>query len=137
MFKPYHYFNHDADVGIEAVGKTQEQAFEYAASAMFAIMTHPSLVLPLQKVHVEFDEPDQELALVEWLNRLLGLARLANLVLGSFELKRDGQHYVGEAWGMPWKKGSERGTEVKGATLTALKVAQDGKRWRVRCIVDV
>lgn len=137
MFRPYHYFDHEADIGIEAVGKTPEEAFENAASAMFAVMTHPSLVLPLQRVHVEFDEADRELALVEWLNRLLGLARLGNLVLGSFELRREGDHYTGEGWGMPWKKGAERGTEVKGATLTELKVAQDGKRWRVRCVVDV
>lgn len=137
MFKPYHYFNHEADVGIEAVGKTQEAAFENAASAMFAVMTHPSLVLPLRRVHVEFDEPDQELALVEWLNRLLGIAHMANLVLGSFELKREGDHYSGDGWGMPWKKGAERGTEVKGATLTELKVEQHGKRWLARCVVDV
>jgi SHS2 domain-containing protein len=137
MFAPYHYFNHDADIGIEAEGKTLEAAFEHAANAMFAIMTHPSLVLPERKVYVEFDEPDRELALVEWLNRLLAQARLAGLVLGSFELRRDGDHYRGESWGMPWQKGAERGTEVKGATLTELKVAQDGKHWRVRCVVDV
>lgn len=137
MFAPYRYFDHEADVGIEAHGKNLTEAFENAASAMFAIMTHPALVLPERKVHVEFDEADPELALVEWLNRLLAQARLAGLVLGSFELRQEGDHYIGAAWGMHWKKGAERGTEVKGATLTELKVAQDGKRWRVRCVVDV
>lgn len=137
MLRPYRYFDHEADVGIEAYGKTPEAAFENAASATFAIMTHPSLILPERQVHVEFDEPDQELALVEWLNRLIAQARLAGLVLGSFELKREGNHYTGEAWGMPWKKGAERGTEVKGATLTELRVVQDGKRWLARCVVDV
>lgn len=133
----YHYFDHEADIGIEAYGKTPEEAFENAACATFAVMTHPSLILPDRRVHVEFDEPDRELALVEWLNRLIAQARLAGLVLGSFELKRDGGHYVGDAWGMPWKKGAERGTEVKGATLTQLKVTQEGARWRARCVVDV
>ena len=137
MFTPYRYFDHDADVGIEAEGKTQEAAFNNAASAMFAIMTHPSLVLPERQVRVEFDEADRELALVEWLNRLLAQARLAGLVLASFDLKRDGDHYAGQAWGMPWKQGGERGTEVKGATLTELNVAEEGKHWRVRCVVDV
>ena len=137
MFSHYRYFDHEADIGIEAWGKTPEAAFEYAASAMFAVMTHPSLVLPLHQVHVEFDEPDRELALVEWLNRLIAQAHLAGLVLGSFELKREGDHYSGEAWGMPWKKGAERGTEVKGATLTELQVVPDGQRWLARCVVDV
>jgi SHS2 domain-containing protein len=137
MFAPYRYFDHEADIGIEARGKTLEAAFEHAAGAMFAIMTHPALILPERQVYVEYDEADPELALVEWLNRLLAQARLAGLVLGSFELKRDGDHYSGQAWGMTWKKGAERGTEVKGATLTELKVFQDGKEWRVRCVVDV
>lgn len=137
MLRHYRYFDHEADIGIEARGKTPEAAFEYAASAMFAIMTHPSLVLPERRVQVEFDEPDRELALVEWLNRLLAQARLAGLVLGSFSLRREGDHYSGEAWGMPWKKGAERGTEVKGATLTELRVAPDGKGWLARCVVDV
>jgi len=133
----YRYFDHVADIGIEASGKTPEEAFENAACAMFGVMTHPSLILPLRAVHVEFDEPDRELALATWLNRLLAQARLAGLVLGSFELKHTGDRYAGTAWGMPWKKGAERGTEVKGATLTELSVVQDGKRWRVRCVVDV
>jgi SHS2 domain-containing protein len=133
----YRYFDHEADIGIEATGKTPEEAFENAACAMFGVMTHPSLILPERQVQVEFDEPDRELALATWLNRLLAQARLAGLVLGAFELTRDGEHYTGKAWGMPWKKGAERGTEVKGATLTALSVIQDGKRWRARCVVDV
>jgi SHS2 domain-containing protein len=137
MLMPYHYFDHEADIGIEALGATIEETFENAASAMFAVMTPPALVLPERRVSVEFDEPDLELAMVEWLNRLLAQARLAGLVLGSFELKREGSHYLGAAWGMPWKKGAERGTEVKGATLTGLSVATHGKGWRARCVVDV
>ncbi|MDD5367084.1 MAG: archease [Gallionellaceae bacterium] len=137
MFAPYHYFDHEAGIGIEARGKTVTEAFENAASAMFAVMTHPSLILPERMVRVEFDAADPELALVEWLNRLLGQARLAGLVLGSFDLKREGDHYTGAAWGMHWKKGAERSTELKGASLTGLKVAQEGKRWQVRCVVDV
>jgi SHS2 domain-containing protein len=137
MLTEYRYFDHEADIGIESFGKTQEAAFENAACAMFGVMTHPSLILPDREVHVAFEEPDPELALVEWLNSLLAQARLAGLVLGSFELHREGDHYVGHAWGMPWKKGAERGTEVKGATLTELKVERGAKHWHVRCVVDV
>lgn len=133
----YHYFNHDADIGIEAEGPTLESAFEHAACAMFAIMCPPAMVLSDREVRVEFDEPDQELALAEWLNKLLAQARLEGLMLAGFELQRDGDHYSGKGWGIPWKPGADRGPEVKGATLTQLKVAQEGKRWRVRCVVDV
>lgn len=137
MFAPYRYFDHEADIGIEAHGKTLEAAFEHAAGAMFAIMTHPALILPERQVRVEFDQPDPELALVEWLNRLLAQARLAGLVLGSFELHRDGDHYAGAAWGMTWKQGAERGTEVKAATRSELKVTEGDRQWQVRCVVSV
>jgi SHS2 domain-containing protein len=137
MTHTYHYFDHEADIGIEAYGKTLEQAFENAALAMFAIMAHPATVIPEHRVEVEFAEPDMELALVEWLNRLLAQARMRGLVLNAFKLERWGPVYRGEAWGMPWKPGLERGTEVKGATLTMLKVEQVKKGWQVQCVVDV
>jgi SHS2 domain-containing protein len=31
----------------------------------------------------------------------------------------------------------ERGTQVKGATLTALSVRQQGEGWEARCVVDL
>jgi protein archease len=133
----YQYFDHDADIGIEARGKTLEEAFENTALAMFAIMAHPATVIPERRVEVVFSEPDTELALVEWLNRLLAQARMRGMVLNAFKLERDGELYRGEAWGMPWKPGLERGVEVKGATLTMLKVEGQKEGWQVRCVVDV
>jgi SHS2 domain-containing protein len=133
----YDYFDHEADIGIEAQGKTVEDAFESAALAMFAIMAHPATVIPEREVQVEFEEADRELALVTWLNQLLGQARLRGLVFCAFKLQRQGDTWKGAAWGMPWKPGADRGTEVKGATLTMLKVEQSPKGWRVRCVVDV
>ncbi|MCS6787222.1 MAG: archease [Thiobacillaceae bacterium] len=137
MVTEYRYFDHEADIGIEAEGRSLEEAFENAALAMFAVMAEPSTVLPERQVSVEFDEPDAEYALVKWLNGLLAQARLHGLVLCGFELTRDDGHWRGTAWGMPWRPGAERGTEVKGATLTALKVEQTAKGYRVRCVVDV
>lgn len=138
MTRPqYDYFDHEADIGIEARGKSLEAAFENAALATFAIMAHPATVIPEREVRLEFEEADVELALVTWLNQLLGQARLRGLVFCAFELKRDGDRWAGSAWGMPWRPGEDRGTEVKGATLTMLKVDETPKGWRARCVVDV
>ncbi|MCU0841217.1 MAG: archease [Thiobacillaceae bacterium] len=137
MHPVYRYFDHEADIGIEAEGRTLEEAFQSAALAMFAIMAEPATVIPERRVTVEFEEADAEYALVAWLNGLLVQARLAGLVFCAYELKRDGDHWTGEAWGMPWRSGADRGTEVKGATLTQLKVERTPKGWRVRCVVDV
>ncbi len=133
----YRYFDHEADIGIEADGKTLEQAFENAACAMFAIMAHPATILPEREARVEFEEADPEYALVTWLNQLLAQARLRGLVFASFELTRVDGKWRGKAWGMPWKWVGERGTEVKGATLTMLRVETTPRGWRARCVVDV
>lgn len=137
MTSTYRYFDHEADIGIEAEGGTLEAAFTAAALAMFAVMAEPATVIPERRVQIVFDEADPEYALVTWLNQLLAQARLHGLVFCRFELKRQGEHWQGEAWGMPWRPGADRGTEVKGATLTQLKVDETANGWRVRCVVDV
>ena len=137
MDEPYAYFEHDADMGIVGRGKRIEEAFEHAATAMFAMMADPAQVRPQASVAIEFEEADVELALVTWLNLLLGQARSRALVFGRFRLRRDGARWSGTAEGEPWRDGLERGVEVKGATLTGLAVTQQDGIWDARCVVDV
>lgn len=134
---PDDYFDHDADIGIIGRGPTLERAFESAATATFALMADPQQVRGLGSVEVDFEEVDPELALVQWLNGLIGASRVQGLALGRFSLLRDGTHWIGRAWGDPWSSMHERGVEVKGATLTALSVSQDASGWQARCVVDV
>jgi SHS2 domain-containing protein len=131
------YFDHDADIGIRVCAATLERAFEMAAEAMFAVMVDLSAVGEAEHIEFSFEEADLELALVQSLNRLLAESRTHGLALKRFAVRREDDHWLGEAWGAPWQKDSERGTEVKGATLTALSVAQEGDHWQVQCVVDV
>jgi SHS2 domain-containing protein len=135
----FSYFEHDADVGVIGRGATLERAFESAAEATFAIMADPqSLLRESQEVSVSFTEDDIELALVQWLNALLGAARERGAVFRRFALTHDGSRWSGRAWGEPWREDMERGTEVKGATLTMLSVRQaEGAGWEARCVIDV
>lgn len=134
----FSYFEHDADVGIVGRGETLEEAFESAAAAAFAVMADPRSLRESEEVPVSFVEDDVELALVQWLNALLGAARERGVVFGRFALSRDGARWSGRAWGEPWRGDLERGTEVKGATLTMLSVRQTGgARWEARCVIDV
>jgi SHS2 domain-containing protein len=91
-----------------------------------------------QEVQVSFVEDDLELALPQWLNALIGAAREGGAVFRRFALSREGSRWNGRAWGEAWREDTERGTEVKGATLTMLSVKQnDGGGWEARCVVDV
>jgi SHS2 domain-containing protein len=133
----YRYFEHGADIGICGRGASLEEAFVQAATAMFAIMVDPQTVRPEVDVAVDFEESDAEFALVRWLNALLAQARELGIVLGRFELCRSGDRWHGTGRGERWREAHARGTEVKGATLTALSVRQDGDGWQAGCVVDV
>ncbi len=131
------YFDHDADIGIIGQGKTLEEAFEGAAAATFAIMADPAQVRGEGSIQFDFDEEDPELALVTWLNTLLAEARTHALVFGQFRLRRENSHWHGEARGEPWRDDLDRGVEVKGATLTMLRVSRGPDGFEARCVVDV
>ncbi len=131
------YFDHDADVGVVGRGARVEDALVGAARAVFALTTRLEDVRPLERIEIAFDEADPEFALVTWLNQLLARAHERGLALGAFTLARDGEHWRGEAWGEPWREGLERGTDVKGATLTMLAVKPVAGGWEARCVVDV
>jgi len=131
------YFEHDADIGIIGRGATVERAFESAAEAAFAVAADLQSLRETQELSVSFVEDDIELALPQWLNALIGAARGRGVVLRRFALSRDGSRWSGRAWGEPWRADMERGTEVKGATLTMLSVKQRDGDWEARCVIDV
>ncbi len=131
------YFEHEADIGVIGHGATLAAAIADAARATFAVMTDLEQVEPRLHVAFSIDESDPEFALVTLLNRLLAEARLHGAVFGRFAVEGDGGHWRVEAWGEPWRDALPRGTEVKGATLTMLKVSKTDTGWEARCVVDV
>ena len=135
--KSHGYFDHDADIGIIGRGSTLEEAFEAAAEAMFSIMAETLPENSQTEIGFDFEEEDTEFALVRWLNTLIAYAQSRSLLIGKFSLRREGALWHGEAWGTPWGPQIERGVEVKGATLTMLRVEEKEGRWEARCIVDV
>ena len=137
MSRSHDLFEHDADHGVIGRGSTIEEAFVAAAEATFGLMADLDRIEPREAVAIEFEEADPELALVIWLNALLGHARDRRLAFGRFELRRDGARWRGRAAGERWRPDLERGIEVKGATLTMLAVRESAAGWEARCIVDV
>lgn len=135
--RDFDYFAHDADTGIIGRGRSVEEAFEAAARAVYEIMADTAAIRPERTVTVSFDEDDVEIALVRWLNGLLGEARAEGLILGDFRLRRRDGHWQGVGRGEPWRDDLVRRVEVKGATLTALSVREADGICEARCVVDV
>lgn len=131
------YFDHEADIGIIGRGQSIEDAFVSAAESVFNIMVDISTIKSTQSIDIEFKEDDLEFALVAWLNHLINEAYTNGLIFGKFALNKNNNHWKGKAWGEPWRDDLERGTEVKGATLTMLSVKKINNEWEARCVVDV
>jgi len=139
MLPRWEHFEHDADVGVRGWGHTRAEAFEQAAVAMTAAITDPELVRPLTRVELNLPDDDEELLLTDWLNALVYEMDTRHMLFGRFSVRIDRRRLSAVAEGEPVDaKRHHPAVEVKGATLTELKVAQqpDGS-WVAQCVVDV
>ncbi|MHC4133362.1 MAG: archease [Planctomycetota bacterium] len=132
-------FDHQADIGVAGEGTTLAAAFAAGARAMFAIMYDLDRVALRTDVRITCSASDDELLFVRWLNTLLAEADVRGLVFGDFDLAEVADHRIdGVARGEPYDPSRHgRGVEVKGATLTELRVARGPAGWRAQTVVDV
>ncbi len=138
----WEHFPHDADVGIRGFGTTPGDAFTQAALAMLAVMTDPDKVRPLQSIEIECTAPDLETLFVDWLNRLVFEMATRKVLFSQFDVAiENGFRLTATVRGEPIDDGRhEPAAEIKGATYTALSVAQDQDRcdcWHAQCVLDV
>jgi tRNA nucleotidyltransferase (CCA-adding enzyme) len=133
----WEHFPHGADVGLRGFGKSSAEAFEQAALALTAVVTHAE-VTPKVQVEVSCEAPDLELLFVEWLNAIIYEMAVRNMLFSKFSVRIDGTRLTGTLWGEPVDVARHQpACEPKGATYTALKVAEDPGGWSAACIVDV
>ena len=134
----WEHFPHDADVGLRGWGATPAEAFEQAAYALTAVVTH-ARVEPKISVWLTREAPDLELLFVEWLNAIIYERAVRNMLFGRFAVRIDDGRLQGTLWGEPVDvERHAPACEPKGATYTALRVAQDlDGTWCAGCIVDV
>lgn len=134
----WEHFPHLADVGVRGFGPTMEAAFAQAALALTAAITEPAGVAPRTRVDIACRAPDDELLLAEWLNALIYEMATRRMLFSRFAVRIQGQTLTGEAWGEAIDRERHApAAEAKGATLTALKVAEEGGVWVAQCVVDV
>ena len=134
----WRHFPHGADIGVSGHGPSMAQAFEQAAMALIAVMIDPEQVRPVQAVPIRCDAPDPETLLVDWLNAVVYAIATRAMLFGRFEVQIEDSHLTATAYGEPIDPARHHpAVEIKGATYTALRVAQEGDRWVAACVVDV
>jgi SHS2 domain-containing protein len=138
MAAHWEHFPHEADMGIRGVGATKAQAFEQAALAMTAVVTDPQAVKDERLVHLECEASDDELLFADWLNSLIYEMSAHKMLFSRFSVQLEGQRLLGDAWGEPVDPMRHHpAVEIKGATYTALRVAQENGEWVAQTVVDV
>ena len=135
----WEHFPHEADMGVRGFGRSKEEAFEQAAVALTAVISDPESIEAKEMVEIACEAPDDELLLVNWLNAVVYEMATRQMLFGRFRVALDGTALRGQAWGESIDvERHDPAVEVKGATCTNLKVAQDDTgRWFAQCVVDV
>jgi len=135
----WEHYEHGADIGVRGVGPTKAAAFEQAALALTAVVTDPAEVAALESVEIRCEAPDDELLLADWLNALVFEMAVRRMLFSRFRVEIEDGRLTGQATGEPTSPERHRpAVEVKGATLTTLRVARaDDGRWTAQTVVDV
>ena len=134
----WEHFAHGADIGIRGIGPFPADAFEQAGIALTAVITDPDRVRSRGGLDIACAAPDLELLLVDWLNALIYQMATRHMLFSRYEVHIDGSRLQAKVWGeLVDRLEHAPAVEIKGATFTALKVAEIDGEWIAQCVVDV
>ncbi len=140
---PFELIEHKADVGIRGIGDSLSKAFEEAGKALFFVMAELGEVRTREEVKVVVHGDSRENLLVEWLNELLYLKDVREMLFSQFkvkEIRQKGEKWelIGAAFGEKIDLSRHRvKTEVKAASYSGLKVGEENGKFVAQCVVDV
>jgi tRNA nucleotidyltransferase (CCA-adding enzyme) len=135
----WEHFPHGADVGIRGRGRTLAEAFAQAGRALTGTICDVARVRPQDGIDIACQAPAPDLLFLDWINALVYEMATRRMLFGAFDVWTDGASLRARARGEPVDRARHQpAVEVKGATVTGLRVAQepDG-RWVAQCVVDV
>jgi len=138
MDKDFEILDHTADVGIIAYGADIKQAFANAARGLFSLITELDDVQEVLRRDIKVIATDEESLLVEWLNALIYLFDVENIIFKRFEIIHLNNTLL-KARGYGEKVNKTRHklkTGVKAATYHMLKINKDDG-YQVQVLFDI
>ncbi len=138
MEKDFEIVDHTADVGIIAYGADISQAFANAARALFSLITELDDVAEVLYRDTKLTAPDEESLLVEWLNELIYLFDVENIVFKRFDITQlNNTRLKARSYGEKVDSSKHKlKTGVKAATYHMLKVDR-GDVCKVQVLFDI
>jgi SHS2 domain-containing protein len=130
-----------SDVLFEAFGKTEEELFENAAEAVFAVQAKIDEIKPVEKLEFKFGGEDLKHTLFRFLNDLIAEAEIAELFLSKFDVKlekaADGK-YKGKVTARGEPISPQKGeTVVKAVTLYKFDVQKTDNGFKATVVCDI
>ena len=94
MEKGFDILDHTADIGIIAYGVDLKQTFANAATGLFSLITDLDKVVEVTYRDIELTAPDMESLLVDWLNELVYIFDVENMLFKRFDISQLDQNWL-------------------------------------------
>jgi len=137
--KRFEILDHTADIGLLVYGEDLKSLFENAGEAFFNLITDLKKVRLRTERKIEIRRESLERLMVDWLNELLYLHDVENLLFKGFHVESVGEEGLkAKVKGEFFQEGVHViKTGVKAVTYHQLEVLQEKDRWRARIIFDL
>ncbi len=137
--KGYEFFDHTADIGIRAYGKTLDELFVHAAQGFTELIAEDSVLKSRQNRTIRLIADGVELLLLNWLQELLFWFSTDRFLPVAYEWQEvTTTHLGGVVRGDTFDPARHiQGREVKAITRHGLDVAQRNGVWHAEVIVDI
>ena len=132
------HFSHDADMGIRGLAPTLEGAFEMGGLALTSIVTSLPLINPVEEITIHLEASYLDLLFLDWINAIIYEMDVRRMLFSEFSVRIQKLILCARLKGEHLDRTRHVPVvEVKGATLTELKVFKNKKLWIAQCVVDV
>jgi len=137
--KRFEILDHTADIGIIVYGEDLKSLFQNAGEAFFHLITDLKRVKLRTERKIEIEGESLERLMVDWLNELLYLHDVENLLFKRFHVASVGEKGLrASVKGEFFQEGVHViKTGVKAVTYHQLEVKQEEEGWRARIILDL
>lgn len=137
--KRFEILDHTADIGLIVYGEDLKTLFENAGEAFFQLITDLKGVRQKEERKVELKGESLERLMVDWLNELLYLHDVENLLFRKFEVEvAKGKGLSAKVKGEVFKTGAHViKTGVKAVTHHQIEVKRIDGGWRAQVILDI
>jgi SHS2 domain-containing protein len=138
----FRYIDHVSDAMVEAYGRTLGEAFAHSARALVNLVCNVSKVDPDKIVTIETTGFDRKSLLYNWLEKVLLVLLIDNIILAKFEVKikrhKDDYYLFSTCKGDDFlRQKHEYKVEVKAITYHGMKITDKKGKVIIRFLVDL